>query len=145
MDMIGTKNLVEGYKHVLLAYMSTCVYAYSTCIYRLIIAKSEFRWFHIGFNQRMASTWEDPSKVEVLMRLQGLRKVYSQHICPQIINLQFFWCVLICFFVDIVSMSTFLLNPQLYMFIYFICPQTFTSQFFFCVHVFSHIQVVKIY
>ncbi|CAG7867580.1 unnamed protein product [Brassica rapa] len=73
---------MEGNKHVLLAYMSTCVHAYSTYIWSLIFAKSEFRVIHVGFNQRMHSTWEDPSKVEVLMRF---RKVYLQHICPQFI------------------------------------------------------------
>ncbi|KAF8098933.1 hypothetical protein N665_0255s0010 [Sinapis alba] len=44
----------------------------------LIIAKSGLRTIHVGFNQRMPNTWEDRSKVEVLMRLQALRVVKEE-------------------------------------------------------------------
>ncbi|ESQ53366.1 hypothetical protein EUTSA_v10024924mg [Eutrema salsugineum] len=43
-----------------------------------IIAKSGLRAIHVGFNQRMPNTWEDRSKLEVLMRLQALRVVREE-------------------------------------------------------------------
>lgn len=42
-----------------------------------IISKSGLRTIHVGFNQRMPNTWEDRSKLEVLMRLEALRQVKS--------------------------------------------------------------------
>uniref|UniRef100_A0A1J3CQ54 Glycosyltransferases n=1 Tax=Noccaea caerulescens TaxID=107243 RepID=A0A1J3CQ54_NOCCA len=43
-----------------------------------IIAKSGLRTIHVGFNQRMPNTWEDRSKLEVLMRLEALRVVREE-------------------------------------------------------------------
>lgn len=40
----------------------------------LIIAKLELEVIHVEFNQRLPNTWEDRSKVEVLMKLQVKEK-----------------------------------------------------------------------
>ncbi|XP_010531259.1 PREDICTED: probable beta-1,4-xylosyltransferase IRX14 [Tarenaya hassleriana] len=43
-----------------------------------IVSKSGLRTIHVGFEQRMPNTWEDRSKLEVMMRLRALRVVREE-------------------------------------------------------------------
>ncbi|XP_010548427.1 PREDICTED: probable beta-1,4-xylosyltransferase IRX14 [Tarenaya hassleriana] len=43
-----------------------------------IISKSGLRTIHVAFEQRMPNTWEDRSKLELLMRLRALRVVREE-------------------------------------------------------------------
>lgn len=115
------------YKHVLLAYMSTCVHAYSTYMYIVWLLLSQgLGQFTLGLTR------------ECLVQGKFIHNIYV-HISfvhkYLIYNYLFFcWYVL---FVDIVFMSTFLLSPQ-YICPHFICPQTFNLQFF-CVFMYFFI------